>query len=153
MRFTWLYPLALACAGTAGAADISVSGQWSKVVTRNDLNAGAGSDLTSPIESSSATATLDITNTAGASWLVRVASSEIDWPPGASVAVRRSGSQCGIDGGMTYVMLSGAAQNFFSGTGDCLGIEIQLSVSGLSIHTAPSPYTLLITYSVQSPAL
>ena len=143
--------LALACIGTSSAADIDITGQWSKIVTRSDLVGGAGTDLPPAIESSPALATVIISNAEGATWAVRVSRNDINWPQGANVSVRRTGeSTCAI-GGTDYVLLGGAAHSLFTGTGDC-EVQIQLKVEGISIHTAQSAYSLLIRYSIHSPA-
>lgn len=152
MRHLGLCSLVLGFAGTAAAADIDVVGHWSRTVTRTDLLAGAGTDILSPVESPAAIATLDITNTGGSSWIVRVTWNDIDWAPGASVAVRRSGNEAGISGGTAFQTLSGLPQDFFCGTGDRSGIQIQFKVDGVTIRTAPQPYSLIVTYTVESPA-
>jgi hypothetical protein len=155
MRNSWpcFLGLWLACGG-AGAADISVSGNWSKTVNRDNLAAGAGSNLVSTIESPAATATLNIINTAGATWTVRVAKSNVSWPANVGVAVKRTtnGSGSGtISSGTSYLAVDSTANTFFSGTGDRTGIEIQLRLYGVSIGASPGLYSLAITYSVQSP--
>jgi hypothetical protein len=146
-----LCPLLVAFAGAASAADISVTGHWSRIVTRADLIDGAGTDIVPPIESSPAIAILDITGTDDAPWTVRVATEDFGWPPGASVSVRRSGNDSSISGGASYLPIDSTSQVFFSGTGDRTGIQIQIRVDGIDIHTAPALYSLTITYSVQSP--
>ena len=152
MRHLGLYSLVLGFAGSVAAADIDVVGHWSRTVTRTDLAAGAGTDIQSPIESPAAIATLDITNTGGSSWVVRVTWNDIDWAPGTSVAVRRSGNEDGISGGSSYQTLDGLPQDFFCGTGDRSGIQIQFKVDGVTIQTAPQPYNIVVTYTVESPA-
>jgi hypothetical protein len=143
--------LLTAFAGVASAADIEVTGHWSRIVNRADLIDGAGTDIAPFIESSPAVATLDITGTDDAPWTVRVALEDFGWPPDASVSVRRSGNDSGINGGDSYLPIDSTARVFFSGTGDRTGIQIQIRVDGVDIDTAPDLYTLTITYSVQSP--
>jgi len=137
---------------SAWAADISVVGNWTELIDRDDLVAGAGSDLRSPIESAGAQATLDISATTGGNWTVKVAKSDLNWPAGVSVAVRRtsdgSGSG-GISGGTTYLALSGTEQVLFSGSGDRSGIQVQLKTEGLSVGAAPDNYSTTITYRVE----
>ena len=152
MRYLGPCSLILGFAGSVAAADIDVVGHWAKTVTRADLVAGAGTDIMSPLESPAAIATLNISNTGGSSWVVRVTWNNIDWAPGASVAVRRSGNEAGINGGTSYQSLDGSPQDFFCGTGDYSGIQIQFKVDGVTIQTAPQPYSLLVTYAVESPA-
>lgn len=137
--------------GAAAAADINVTGHWSKIVNRTDLVDGAGTDIAPSIESSPAIATLDITGTGDGPWTVRVTMEDFGWPPGASVAIRRSGNDSGISGGASYIPIDTTSRVFFSGTGDRTGIQIQIKVDGVDIHTVPALYSLTITYSVQSP--
>jgi hypothetical protein len=135
---------------TATAADINVAGSWSKLVNRTDLIDGAGTDLLTPVESPPAVATLDITGfEEEALWTVTVVMNEVSWPPGTSVAVRRSSNDSGVSGGSSYLPVDGNSRIFFSGSGDRLGIQIQIKVDGIDIHTAPAIYSLAITYSVQ----
>ena len=149
MNRTSLFVALLAQAATAVAADISVSGTWLRTVDKNDLVAGTGTDLIHTIESSSAVATLAITNTGGAGWRVQVArANATNWPPGVDIAVRRSGNESGVSGGTAYLTLADAAETFFEGTGDHASIEIQLRVDGMTVHTPPAPYSLLITYTI-----
>lgn len=143
--------LLAAFAGAAAAADIDVTGHWSRIVNRADLIDGAGTDIVGSIESPPAVATLDITGTADAPWTVLVAMEDVGWPPDASVSVRRSGNDSGISGGASYLPIDGTSRVFFSGTGDRTGIQIQIRVAGVDIHTAPALYSVTITYSVQSP--
>lgn len=146
-----LCALLAAFSGATAAADIDVTGQWSRIVNRADLMDGAGTDIAPSIESSPAVATLDITGTADGPWTVHVVMENFGWPPGASVAVRRSGDDSGISGGASYIPIDTTSRVFFSGTGDRTGIQIQIKVDGVDIHTAPALYSLTITYSVQSP--
>ena len=146
-----LCALLAAFSGQAAAADIDVTGHWSRIVNRADLLDGAGTDVVPSLESSPAVATLDITGTGDGPWTVRVAMENFGWPPGASVSVRRSGTDSGISGGASYVPIDTTSRIFFSGTGDRTGIQIQIKVDGVDIHTAPALNSLTITYTVQSP--
>lgn len=145
----WCLLLFFGFAARLAAADIDVSGNWLHTVDYSHLQAGAGSDLVAPIQSVAGVATLAISNTGGGNWSVSVARSDIDWPPGVSVAVRRSGGQGAVEGGAAYLTLTGAAQDFISGAGDSI-VEIQLRVQGLTVTTPPAAYGLLISYSIQA---
>lgn len=141
----------LAASPLAYAVDIAVTGSWFETVDRADLSAGAGSDVRTPIESSAAQVTLDITNTLGAGWTVQLARSDISWPAGVAIAARRTSDGAGggsIAGGAAYVAANGAPQIFFTGTGDRTGIQIQIRTEGLSVRTAPGTYTSGLIYSV-----
>jgi hypothetical protein len=144
--------VALGLAGSAHAADITVSANWARTVNRDNLAAGAGTDLASSFESAAPIATLDVTNTAGASWTVTVAKSNVTWPANVAVAVKRNSDGAGtgsIASGTTYVAVDGTARTFFTGTGDRTGVQIQLKVDGLAVKALPALYSLVITYTVQ----
>jgi len=136
----------------AQAADISLVGNWTKVIDSNDLAAGAGSDLSSPIRSSTALATIDITNTHGKRWTVRVSKSDINWPDGVDLAVRRTSDGTGagtIWSGDTYLTLTGTRQVFFGGTDDRSGIQLQMKTQNLSVKDAPDIYSTTLNYRIR----
>lgn len=149
-----LCALALLAAPAIHAADIVVTGSWFETVDQADLAAGAGSDFRSPIESAANVATLDVTNTGGASWTVQLARSDASWPSAVAVAALRTSDGSGsgtIGGGTAYVTASGAPQTFFTGSGDRSGIQIRLKTSGLSVRSVgPGTYSTTLTYSVVS---
>jgi hypothetical protein len=134
------------------AADISIVGNWSETVNSSDLIAGAGSDLRSPIKSSTSVAVINISNTNGSSWTVNVKKADLLWPAGTSLAVKRSSDGNGsgsISGGTTYLGLTGNEQIIFSGAGDRSDIGIQLKLSGLSVDNPPDNYSTSITYRIE----
>lgn len=145
--------LAAACwASAAQGADLAVSGNWSPTVSNADLLFGAGSDLRTPIESGTAEATLDITNTLGGNWSVVAKKSDTVWPSGVSIAVKRTNDGSGsgsIAGGTTYLTLSATDQTLFSGSGDRSGIWIQLKTDGLSVGHGAGTYSLNVIYTIQ----
>jgi len=145
--------LLVACTlSTARAADISVVGNWYEVVDSNDLTADAGSDLRSPIESGGALATVDISTTGGGSWVVKVSKSNLNWPAGVSIAVRRTSDGTGagtISGGTGYLTVTETEQTLFSGSDDRNGIQLQLRTESLSIGDAPGSYGATLTYRVE----
>lgn len=152
--FRRLFACACICLVPAGsrATDIDVNGNWSRTVDRSDLIAGAGTGLVPAVESAAGIATVDVLNTSGASWVVRVSRSDIDWPVGVGVEIRRSSADSGINGGADYLAINASTQDFFSGSGDRSGIAIQIRITGLSLNTLPSSYSLALVYTVQSPA-
>jgi hypothetical protein len=145
--------LAMACwAGAARGADIVVTGNWSQTVNQADLASGAGSDIRTPIESSSAQATLDIANTLGGSWSVMARKSDLNWPAGVGIAVKRTSDGSGggsISGGTAYITLTTSDQTLFSGSGDRTGIQLQLETDGLSVSHGADNYSLNIIYTIQ----
>jgi hypothetical protein len=152
LRITGAALLYLGLAATACAADIAVSGAWSRTVNRDDLTAGAGSALRSPIESAAGVASIAISNTGGGAWTVSAQSSNLNFPPGAVVSVRMTSAGSGtgsVSGGVGYLALSGSSQVLFSGSGDRSGIQVQLRMGGISLSTVPAIYSLSIQYAVQ----
>lgn len=113
-----------------------------------DLAAAAGSDFRSPIESDVLVATLEISNTGGGSWSLKVAREgiEADWPPGVTVSLKRAG-------GGSYQALTPDLRPFFSGSGDSSNIDILLKLDGVTVQTAPRLYGLTIRYTIESTGL
>ena len=134
------------------AADISLVGNWTEVIDSNDLTSGAGSDIRSPIESSTAQATIDITATGGGSWTVKVSKSDVNWPAGVSLAVKRTSDGTGsgtISGGTTYLTLTGTEQTLFTGSDDRSSIQLQLKTQSLSVSDAPDSYSTTLSYRIE----
>jgi hypothetical protein len=139
-------------AGAAGATDIAAQNSWSFTIDRSRLAAGAGSNLASPIDSTSTLLTIDITNTSGAAWAVKAHRSDLTWASGTGLSVRRTSDGSGtgtINGGGAYVGLGSADQTLFSGTGDRTGVRIVLRLDGASIATAPGNYAASVVYTLQ----
>lgn len=140
------------------AADIILTpgALGSRTVGVPDLQAGAGSDFRSPLETDVLLATIAINNTGGSSWSVSVGhgGDESGWPPGVSIAVKRSSGvdEIGLSEGETYQTLTGDLRPFFSGTGDYPSIQILLRLDGASVHTTPGLYNLTIRYAVEAPS-
>lgn len=147
-----LASLAVLAVPAVHAADIVVTGNWFQSINQAALTAGAGTDVSDPIESASGVITLDVTNTLGASWTVQIARTDLSWPPAVVVAARRTSDGSGggsISGGAAYVTASSAPQQFFTGTGDRTGIRIQLRSTGLSVrNVSPGTYSTRLTYSI-----
>jgi hypothetical protein len=141
MRGVWFCVVLAGLAGMATAADINVSGMWLRTADRNDLSAGAGSDLVPQIDSPDGAATLSITGTTGA-WRVEVERATTgSWPEGMQLAVS-------ANGGNSFVILTQTPQTLFEGTGDQLNVPIQFRVQGASVHTRAGAYSLLVIYRV-----
>jgi hypothetical protein len=114
-------------------------------VRATDLAAAAGSDFRSPIESDVLVASLDISNTGGGPWRVRVAreGNESDWPEGVTLFVKRA------DGG-SYQALTPDLQTLFTGSGDDSNIQILLKLDGVTVHTVPRLYGLTLRYAIEA---
>jgi hypothetical protein len=151
VRHVSLALILCASATAAEGADISVSGTWWRIVNRDDLIAGAGTSLPAEIESAAGVATLSIANTGSSRWRVDVArATDVNWPPGVDISIRRSSVDSGVDGGTTYLTLTQGAQTLIEGTGDHPNIQVQLKVRGVSLQTLIATYSLHITYSIVS---
>jgi len=133
--------------------DITTTGSWSEYIDVDDLQSGAGSDLTDTYTSAVDEVTLDIDNTTGSSdsWRVDVSRADTDWPTGVRLYVQRTSAGTGsgsISGGGTYSEVTSSDTTFFSGAGDRTGIDIQLRITGMSLSVSPDTYLTTVTYSV-----
>ncbi|MCF7984025.1 MAG: hypothetical protein K9L70_06445 [Thiohalocapsa sp.] len=136
----------------ASASGITVSGTWSETIGSDDLFAGTGTDIRSPIVSGAAQAVLDIADTGGRSWTVYLRRAEIAWHADVTLSVRRSGDGSGsgsIVGGTDYRPVTASDQVFFTGSGDRAGIGIELRLEGVSVAQDPNLYETAVTYSVR----
>lgn len=145
--------LTMLLAGGASAADINLFGDWSTQIGLDTLTGGFGTDYASPIESDSAQAAVDISNTGGGAWRVW-ARRDRSLPSGVTLAVRRSSPGNGIgsiSGGDSYVTLSEGEQLLFSGDKDRTTITLQLALSGVSISHPPGSNGCSVIYRVSQP--
>ena len=137
------------------AAEVSVLGvPWTLMVGAAHLQAGAGTEFESPIVSDVHLAFLSITNTGGASWNLRIVrEGAMQWPDGVSISLRRGGGsgEAGLTNGLSYLSLTSAPQEFFSGTGDYESVEILLRLDGITTATAAGLHSLTIRYAVEVP--
>ena len=53
-----------------------------------------------------------------------------------------------IGGGSGYHTITGLDQTLFTGSGDRIGIGVQLKVTGFDVQRAPDDYGTTLTYSV-----
>ena len=137
------------------AADVQVLGGPSvSVLGAAHLEAGAGTDFRSPVVSDVLLAVLEISNTGGASWSLKIAlDGPAQWPAGVGIFLKRSGGsgEAGLSDGLGWRALTGDLQPFFSGAGDYPGVEILLRVDGVSVHTPPGGYALTLRYVLEVP--
>ncbi|MEJ0036551.1 MAG: hypothetical protein WDO68_10760 [Gammaproteobacteria bacterium] len=153
----WLCAFVVLAGGlqAAVAADVTLSGgPWLRNVSRVDLDHGAGSDFRSPLDVDVLIATLSVSNTLGSNWSLRIAceTNEAGWPPGLTIAVRRSGGwdESGLSDGTSYRALTPDLQTLFSGAGDYSTIQILMRVDGLSARMSPGSYELSIRYVIET---
>ena len=132
--------------------DITLTGSWTENINALDLLAGPGSNLESEHESAVDQVIVDISNTLGGgdAWRVDIRKSDISWSSDIYVHAKRTSSGTGgsTAGGTTYLQLSGIDQQFFTGTDNVTGIDIQYKISGVSVSIAPGTYTASIIYTV-----
>lgn len=137
----------------ARGADVSSIGNWTETIDRNDLVAGAGSNLNSQYESISGTTTIDIANTGGGSWRILVRRSDGTWHGNLTLYIRRSsdGSGAGsILGGGAYVQISTLDTELFTGSGDRTNVALQFKLTGMSKDISPNTYSSGIIFTVAS---
>ena len=132
--------------------DITLTGSWTENINYLDLSAGPGSDLEPDYESAIDQVLVDISNTLGGGdlWRIDIRKSDISWSADMYVHVKRTSSGTGgsTAGGTTYLQLSGIDQQFFTGSDDVTGIDIQYKISGVSVNITPAIYTTNIIYTV-----
>jgi len=138
----------------AGAADLTLGGggAWLETISSADLESGPGSDLVDSRTSLADQASLDVWNTGGATWQVVVSRTDAHWPTGARLWARRTSAGTGCDpvsGGEAFQEVFALDQVLFSGTDDCLGITVQLRLTGLSLDIAPDAYLTAVAYRVE----
>jgi hypothetical protein len=131
------------------SASITALGGWSETIDRNDLTAGAGSDLNSTYESSENAAAINIT--ADSTWSLNVKKSDVNWNRDLLLYVKRtsSGSGGSVSGGTSYLQLTDIDQFFFTGSSSVSEINLQLKLSGMSIQISPANYSTKVYFTVQ----
>lgn len=133
------------------AADISVTGDWSRTIGTGDLQAGAGSDLVSAYQSDADAVLLTVWNTGGGAWRVDVRRADTTWDTDLTLSVRRTGDGTGggtIGAGTTYQAIAETNAEFFSGSGDRSNVALQFNLTGMSLQVPPDTYVTTITYTV-----
>ncbi len=141
-------------AGTSHAAiSITATGIWFETINSADLQAGAGSDLTSAYESAADAASISVSGTGGTSdnWRIDVKKTDTTWHSSLHLYVKRTSDGTGsgsISGGTSYQEAADTDQSFFSGAGDRSGADIQLRLTGVSVQIPPDAYSATVYYTV-----
>jgi hypothetical protein len=141
----------LAAHGAWAAVSISLSGSWFELVDETDLAGPAGSDLISIYESAADQVQIQILTDIGEDWRVDVRRVDTDWHGDLDLFVRRTSEGSGpgsISGGDSYQELSTSYQEFFSGTDDRSGVNIQIKLEGVSASTGSGNYLTTIYYTI-----
>jgi hypothetical protein len=142
----------LFCLAEAQAIDLTATGGLIRSIGRTDLASGAGSNLQSTYTDAAAT-TLDVSGTAGAgdNWRIEVRGADTAWDPALSLQVRRDGNGSGngsIEGGSSFIEVTGSDTAFFTGAGDRSGIAITYRMTGMGIHVPPGSSSTTVLFTV-----
>lgn len=154
LLLTLVLPLAaVLCGGRCWAIDISGVGTWSIVDNAGSLASGAGSNLVSSRQSAVDQVALSIMNAVdgGDNWRVDVRRSDIDWPVGLSLYVRRTthGSGVGvINGGTVFQEVTVGDTALFWGASNRTGISVQFQIDGASVDIPPGTYSTSVIFTV-----
>ena len=134
------------------AISISVNGGWYETIDKNDLTSGAGSNLPDTYTSVSNEVTISISGTTGPedSWRVEVGKSDDTWHQDLRPWIRRTSDGIGgtVDGGTSLQQVTDVNNTFFTGSGDITGINIQVRLTGVSIHILPALRATTLYYTV-----
>jgi hypothetical protein len=147
-----LFLLAAFIAGNlAQAADITITGSWSRVIGAGDLTGGPGSNLTATYSSAANQIMMGVTSGAGLRWRVDVLRIDAQWHANFVLSIRRTSNGGGtgtIAGGTTYLQITTTSQTFVTGSGSRTGIALQERLGGVSVSIPVATYTTTIQYTV-----
>jgi hypothetical protein len=147
-----LVPLFFVLQTAHAGISITVTGNWSETIDKNDLLSGAGSDLQSTYTSASGQVTIDIIGTNGINdaWRIDIRKVDNDWNDNLHPYVMRTSDGKGgrVIGGTSYQEVTDISTPFFSGSGKVKRINVQLRLSGASIQIPPSSYSTVLYYTV-----
>ena len=89
-------------------------------------------------------------------WSVEVSKSDVNWPAGVQLALRRTGPGSeylhsgSIDNGLSYITLTSVDQAFFDGKRGRIDVPIQYRLSNLSVTIPAGTYSTVVTYTITS---
>jgi hypothetical protein len=111
---------------------------------------GAGSNLIGTYESGAAATVLSIVDTGA--WQIHVTHSHgANWHSDFILYTQRTSAGSGsgtISGGSSYMEITHSDVEFFSGTLDRTGIDIQYKLSGMSVSIPPGTYSATVTFTI-----
>jgi hypothetical protein len=134
----------------AEAANITITGSWSRVIGSGDLTGGAGSNLTATYTSATNQVLLGVTTTL-VNWRVDILRIDTHWHANFVLSIRRTGTGSGtgtVTGGGAYLTITTASQTFVTGSGNRAGIQLQERLQGVSVSIPADTYTTTIQYTV-----
>ncbi|MFP4459747.1 MAG: hypothetical protein ACLFSQ_09190 [Candidatus Zixiibacteriota bacterium] len=147
-----LISLIIGAISVFGQMTLTMTGGVSETINRDDLTAGAGSDLASDYISSTSAASIDISSTSGSSWKVQVKKTDSTWDTDLVVYVRRTSDGSGsgtITGGGTYQQVTGTYADLFSGSDDRSSINVQVKLSGMAVaDVGADTYSSSVSFKV-----
>lgn len=136
----------------AEPANISISGNWSRIIDASDLQSGPGSDFNPAIESATDQIVMGITGAGGRSWRVDVSRIDTNWHANFVLSIRRTNGGTGgpgsVSGGLTYLEILPTNQTFVTGQSNRTGITFQERLEGLSVSIPPGTYTTTVRFTV-----
>lgn len=149
---------ALACsllAPQASLAEISitVSGSWTEFVDYADLAGGAGTNLTGTFTSASNAVMVTVSGALNKTdaWEVSVKRIDTGWNPALAILARRTSNgkgQGSVSGGTNFVQVTETDSPFFTGNGNIKDIQVQLSLTNMSLSVQPASYMTTIQFTV-----
>ena len=133
---------------------IIVMGGWTHPIDSGNLISGAGSNLLNTYQSDTRATTLSVIGgNKNQAWQVYIECSEMNWPVGFQLAVKRTGAGDGkegitVRGGLSFQNVNSAKTLFLTGTGDVHSIPVQYQLSGVSLGTSPNHYNTGVIFTV-----
>ena len=145
--------LVLMTAGGALPAEISVLGSCVGRVGAKGLLAGWASKKGSTYRSARDEVLITICNTAGSEslWRVDIRRSDLEWPKGVKLRIRRTGDGMGggmLTGGRTFQQVKLGCTTLCTGTGDRTSIPLQFELTGVSLDVPVGTHATSIIYTV-----
>lgn len=133
--------------------NITVTGNWSQSIDKNNLTGGAGTNLTSTYTSAQNANQITITGAKNRNdrWQVTIRRIDTSWNSALQLLACRTSNGSGdgsISGGQTFIQVTTSATTFFTGAGNRSSIAIQFQLSGASLQVSPSQYVTTIQYTI-----
>jgi hypothetical protein len=137
--------------GVWAAVSIRVSGSWFETIDENDLVGAPGSELRATYESAADQVSIDLQGAGNRGWRIDVRKLDTDWHTDLGLYVRRTSDGSGkgqITGGTSYRQVTDTHQEFFEGTDNRRGVNVQLMLDGVSAELPCGDYLTTIYYTV-----
>jgi hypothetical protein len=137
--------------GLWAAVSIRVTGSWFETIDETDLVGGAGSELSSSIESAADQVSINLLGAGNKAWRVDIRKVDTDWHGDLSLLARRTSDGAGqgqITGGTSYQQISDTYQAFFNGTHNRRNVNVQLMLDGVSAGLPCGNYLTTVYYTV-----